>query len=411
LFIADNNDNVVRKVDTNGIITTIAGKYPSNGTFSGDGGQATNADLYRPNNLAIAADGTLYIADIFNERVRRVLPNGIISTVAGDGMRNYEGDGMLATSTGTYHPACVALDASGNLFIADLFNQRVREVSNGIITTVVGKGTPLFYGDGGAATNASLANPQGIAFDSAGNLYIADTYNKRIRKVTPNGIISTVVGGGSNASGEGILATNAALSLPWSVCVDTVGNLFIADVEYNLVRKVTTNGLIFTVAGKFPAVGTFGGDGGPATNAFLNDPACVALDRAGNLYIADWYNNRVREVHLGGFPTLTLSNVTVTNFGVYSVVVTSPSGSVTNSFTLNVVTQPKLSTISLTDGVPAFTWTSQSNLSYQVQYATNLAVPVWMDLGGRITATNNSTSVTDAPGPDLNRFYRVKWAP
>lgn len=410
LFITDNDNNVVRKVDTNGIIAIVAGKYTATGAFGGDSGQATNASLNHPNNVAISPSGTLYIADIFNQRVRRVSTSGIISTVAGNGTAGFSGDGT-ATSVSLNFPACVALDTSGSLFIADLANNRIRKVSASSITTVAGKAAPGFSGDGGPATSANLANPQGVALDAAGNFYIADTFNHRIRKVDTGGTISTVAGNGTtNFMGDGGLATNAALNQPWSICTDNSGNLFIADYYHNRIRKVDSAGNISTVAGK-SNTGAFGGDGGAATKASLNGPACVALDSVGNLYIADWHNNRVREVHFAGLPILTLSNVTIANFGNYSIVVTSPSGSVTNSFTLNVVAKPSFSGISVSNGVPTFTWLSQSNLSYQVQYTTNLATPVWMNLGSPITATNNSTSVTDAAATDLSRFYRVKWAP
>ncbi|HWD93931.1 MAG TPA: hypothetical protein VG938_16495 [Verrucomicrobiae bacterium] len=409
LFITDNDDDVVRKVDTNGIIATVAGKFGMT-VFGGDSGQATNATLNHPNNLAISPDGTLYIADIFNQRIRRVSPGGIITTFAGNGAAAYSGEGT-ATLTSLNYPACVALDAAGNLFIADLINNRVREVSGGTMSTVAGKSNPGFAGDGGLAANASLANPQGIGFDPLGNLYIADTSNNRIRKIDTSGIITTVAGNtGTNFTGDGGLATNASLSMPWSVCVDNSSNVFIADFGHNRIRKIDSTGHISTVAGK-SNTGAFGGDNGPATRASLNGPACVALDSTGNLYIADWHNNRVREIHYAGLPTLTLSNVAVTNFGNYAVIVTSPSGSVTDSFTLNVVAPPNFSAVSFSNGVRQLTWISQSNLSYQVQYATNLANPDWLDLGGPITATNNSASATDATTTDPSRFYRVKWMP
>jgi sugar lactone lactonase YvrE len=409
LFITDNNDNIVRKVDTNGIITTIAGKYSLTGAFGGDGAAATNASLNHPNNVAISSSGSIYIADIFNQRIRRVNSSGIISTVAGNGTLGSIGDGGLATSANLNYPACVAIDGTGNYYIADLINSRVRKVAAGYISTIAGKSAQGFSGDGGPATSASLMNPQGINFDSAGNLYIADTSNNRIRKVDGDGVITTVAGSSTtNFTGDGGMAINAGLSRPWSVCADNSGNLYIADYGHNRIRKVDTNGLISTVAGK-GNTGGFGGDGGPATKASLNGPACVALDARGNLYIADWYNNRIREIHFSGLPELTLSNVSVANFGNYSVIVSSPSGSVTNNFTLNVPVTPNFSGLTIVSRQRQLTWNSQSNLSYQLQFTTNLAFPVWFNSGGRISATSNSLSVTDDPGSDAQRFYRVKW--
>ena len=407
LLITDNDDAVVRKVDTNGIINTIAGKYAIN-SFTGDGGQATNATLNHPNNLAISSGGNLYIADIFNQRIRRVSNTGVISTFAGNGIAGNSGG--IATSSSLNYPACVAFDASGNLFIADMGSSTVREVSGGILSTFAGT-ISGFSGDGDIATHAKLGHVQGLAFDSAGNLYIADTTNHRIRRVDTSGIISTVAGNGTtNLLGDGGSATNAALNLPWAVCADSSSNLFIADFGHNRIRKVDAAGVISTVAGK-SNTGAFGGDGGPATKASLNGPASLAFDSVGNLYIADWYNNRVREIHFAGLPTLTLSNVSVSNFGIYSVVVTSPSGSVTNSFMLNVVAPPNFSAMSFTNGQRTFTWASQSNLSYQVQYATNLVPPTWFNLGSLVTATSNSSTATDTTGTDGRRFYRIKWVP
>lgn len=411
LFITDNNDNIVRKVDTNEVITSVAGGYSLTGAYSGDGAAATNAGLNHPNNVAVSSNGVIYIADIFNQRIRRVNTSGIISTAAGNGTPGSFGDGGLATSANLNYPACVALDGVGNFYIADLANSRVRKVAGGIITTFAGKSVPGFSGDGGPATSASLMNPQGLNFDSSSDLYIADTGNNRIRKVDATGSITTVAGSSvTNFIGDGAAATNAGLNMPWSVCADPSGNLFIADYGHNRIRKVATNGIISTVAGK-SNTGGFSGDGGPATKAGLNGPACVALDSVGNLYIADWYNNRIREIHFSGLPALTLSNVSVASFGHYSVVVSSPSGSVTDSFTLNVPVFPNFSGITVTNGLRQFTWNSQSNLSYRLQYTTNLASPAWIDSGSRVNATSNSVSVTDDPGSDLQRFYRVQWAP
>ena len=376
LFIADNN-NRVRKVDTSGIITTVAGNgvYSSGGggAFSGDGGAATNASLYRPNNVAFDAAGNWYIADIFNQRIRRVDTNGIITTVAGNGTQNYSGDGGAATNASMHYPASVALDVVGNLYIADLYNYRIRKVNtNNIITTFAGNGNPSFFGDGGKATNASIYNPQGVAFDAAGNLYIADTYNNRIRKVGTNGIITTVSGKGSGKfAGDGGAATNAYLNEPWGVVLDSVGNMYIADYGNNRIRKVDTNGIITTVAGNGSA--TYAGDGGAATNASLNNPACVALDNMGNLFIADWQNNRVREVHFAGMPTFTVNNVSVTNAGNYRVVVTGASGSVTSLVvSLTVISSPTIKCCNAVIRQVSLIRNAQTNFGYQRQYATNL---------------------------------------
>jgi sugar lactone lactonase YvrE len=335
MFIADNNNNRVRKVDSSGTTSTVAG-----GGSGGDGGAATNASLNRPNNVAFDATGSLYIADILNNRIRKVDTNGIIATVAGNGTYSESGDGGAATNAGIYWPASVALDAAGNFYIAALYYSHIRKVNaNGIISTVVGSSAG-YSGDGGAATSAKVNGPQGVALDADGNLYIADTGNSRIRKVDTSGIISTVAGkSGSGYSGDGGAATNATLKSPWGVALDAFGDLYIADLGNNRIRKVDTNGIITTVAGTSAA--GYSGDGGAATNASLHNPACVALDAAGNLYIADWLNNRIREVHLAGYPTLTVSNVSVGNAGNYTVVVTSPYGSATSEVAVLTITIPR----------------------------------------------------------------------
>jgi len=281
---------------TPGIITTIAG----NGTqgFSGDGGPATEAELYNPGYTALDPVGNLYITDGNNLRVRKVDLNGIITTVAGNGVAGFSGDGGPATSAKLNFPAGVALDAAGNLYIADGGNNRIRKVDlNGIITTFAGGGVGA-GGDGGPATQAQLGFPSGIAVDAAGNLYIADTDNSRVRKVDLNGIITTVAGTGEHGySGDGGPATQAELGFPSDIAVDAAGNLYIADPNNSRVRKVDSRGIISTFAGNGHR--GFSGDGGPATKAQL-EPVGVAVDAAGNVYIADIGNFRIRRIDKTG---------------------------------------------------------------------------------------------------------------
>ena len=338
-YIADQQNGAIRRVDTNGVMTTVAGDR-GNG-YSGDGGPATNGKLNRPSGVAWDASAKMYIADQYNHRIRKVDANGIVSTVAGNGNATFAGDGGAATNASLAWPWCVAFDANGNMYIADSHNNRVRRVSTGgIITTVVGSGSTYYpSGEDGLAINASLNNPQSVAFDALGNLYIADSYDLCIRKVDTNGIITTVAGNVAEGySGDGGMATNARISLSTDVALDASGNMYIADRGNNRVRKVDANGIITTVAG----CGIIGhsGDGGAATNADLNFPAGVALDALGNMYIADSGNNRIREVHFAGYPMLGLTNVGANNAGSYSVVITSPYGCVTSAVATLTVTIP-----------------------------------------------------------------------
>ncbi|HLE39501.1 MAG TPA: NHL repeat-containing protein, partial [Acidimicrobiia bacterium] len=284
-----------------GDISTIAGT----GTFgfSGDGAAAVGAQLYYPSGVAVDGDGNVFIADTSNHRVRRIdAVTGLISTFAGTGVGGFSGDGAAATSAKLYNPTGVAVDGGGNVFIADFFNHRVRRVDagTGLISTIAGIGTAGFSGDGAAATDAKLNSPYGVAVDGAGNVFIADTSNHRVRRVdVGTGLISTIAGTGTfGFSGDGAAATSAKLNSPFGVAVDGVGNVFIADSSNHRVRRVDVGtGLISTFAG----TGTFGfsGDGAAATSAQLYYPYGVGVDGAGNVYIADSSNRRVRRVDVG----------------------------------------------------------------------------------------------------------------
>ena len=276
-------------------ISTVAG-----GGKDGDGGEATAAHLRSPYGVALDGAGNLYIADSSSHRIRKVDSTGTISTVAGTGVAGFSGDGDAASAAQLDDPWGVALDGAGNLYIADTDNLRIRKVdSTGTISTVAGTGARGSSGDGGPATAAQLRSPSKVALDGAGNLYIADTNNQRIRKVDSTGTISTVAGtGAAGFSGDGGPATTAQLSFPWDMAVDGAGNLYIADTNNQRIRKVDSTGTISTVAGTGAA--GFSGDGGPATAAQLHGPSKVALDGAGNLYIADWLNNRIRKVDSTG---------------------------------------------------------------------------------------------------------------
>jgi hypothetical protein len=359
LYFVDQGNNRIRKIDTSGIITTVAG----NGTlgYSGDGGPATSASLGYPTGVVFDASGNFYISDLQNSRIRKVDTTGTISTFAGNGLYGYSGDGGPATSASLSKPQGVGIDSAGTLYISDQGNYRLREVNtSGTITTLAGNGTPVYLGDGGPATAAGLAGPAGLAFDAAGDLYIADQGNQRIRKVDTSRTITTVAGNGTyGLSGDGGSATGANLANPAAVAFDAAGNLYIADQANNRIRKVNASGTIATVVGGGPAPGfsematsaavspdgsiasdgkgnryigsagrvlkvdtggmlivvagdgtsAYSGDGGPATSAGFSVTG-VAVDTAGNLYIADTYNYRVRKVDTSGTITTVAGNGT-----------------------------------------------------------------------------------------------------
>jgi len=305
VYFAENGDSRIRKIDTKGNISTIAG----NGTagYSGDGSTGTNAELNFPTGVAVDSSGNVYIADLVNLRIRKLTSGGTISTVAGNGKYSYSGDSGQATSAQLNTPQAVAADSSGNLYIADTVNNVVRKVTAaGVISTIAGNGTAGSGGDGGAATSAQLHSPQGIAVDANGGIYIADTQNARVRKIT-NGTINTVAGSGTAGfGGDSGAATSAQLNIPAGLAVDGAGNLYIADFSNNRVRKVTPGGTITTLAGN--GLEGYSGDGGPATGAQLATPVGLATDSSGNVYIADTGNNAVRVVNSSGIVSTVAGN-------------------------------------------------------------------------------------------------------
>jgi len=306
LYIADEANNNVRKVDTNGIITTVAGGGGASGL--GDGGLATQAGLSWPTGVAIDKAGDLYIAEYANNRIRMVAAGtGIISTIAGTGPTGYSGDGGPATKATFTYPTGVAVDSSGNVYVADSDNCVIRKISpSGIISTVAGNGPTFGYGgDNGPATEAQLGSIGGVAIDASGNLYIADTGNERIRYVSASGIITTIAGTGAiGFSGDGSPATGATLDDPAAVAVDSSGAVYVADMANNRIRRFVSGGNIATFAGTAVSAG----DGGASTQARLDNPMSVAVDSSGNLYIADPSANRIRKVAPSGTITTLAGN-------------------------------------------------------------------------------------------------------
>jgi len=276
----------IRKITTNGTITTVAG----NGTeaWSGDGGPAAAAQLDAPWSVAADSRGNLYISDSGNHTVRKIATDGSITTVAGTGVRGSSGDGGPATRAQLNVPLGIAVDGAGNLYVAECLGSRIRKISAaGAITTVAG--------------NAQLACPHGVAVDASGSLYIADTYSNQLRKVSPDGTISTIAGNGAHGfAGDGGPALNAMLNAPTGLAMDASGNLYVADTGNNRIRKIGSDGTIVTVAGCADLFHFSSDDGLPATAAVLSGPQGVAVDRAGNLYIAETQGNHVRRVSASG---------------------------------------------------------------------------------------------------------------
>lgn len=314
LYIADRENHRVRKVDRRGNITTFAG----NGTagFSGDGGPATEASLNLPSGIVIDDEMNVYIADRSNDRIRVVDARGIIHTYVGTGKDGFSGDNGPATKAQLNKPFGVALDKKHNLYIADRGNNRIRKVSPmGIISSVAGDGSFFFIGDNGPAYKASIAGPTGVAVDDQGNIFIADRNNNRIREVDTNGLIRTVAGTGQqDYNGDSELARETNLYLPFAVAFDPKGNLLVVDRSHYRVRSIDLKkGAVETIAGN--GLKKFRGDGGPAAGAVLNFPHGLAVDSKDNLYIADKSHNRIRVISPDGIIDTYAGNGTRGNLG------------------------------------------------------------------------------------------------
>jgi uncharacterized protein (TIGR03437 family) len=302
LLIADTGDYTVKRVNSDGTVQTIAGsgiQGVGQGYQLVYGGPATGTLLGTPRQAVADAKGNIYISDDYAGVVYIVTPDGELNVFAGQvGVYTYGGDNVAATSSSFVEPQGLAIDSTGNVYVSDAFDNRIRKIStSGIITTFAGTGKAGYSGDGGLATQAMLNYPQGIAFDSSGDLIIADRVNNRLRMVSPDGNITTIAGNGTQAStGNGGPASAASLSSPFVVAADSNGNVFLMEGAGTTVREISSTGTISIIAGNGQL--GFGGDGGPAVQASLDaaDGGGLAADSSGNLYISDFNNNRVREV-------------------------------------------------------------------------------------------------------------------
>jgi len=297
-YIADTTNNRVLRVDREGTLTLVAGNGIAG--FSGDGGPATHASLQFPQGVAVDAAGNVYFSDGWNHRIRKVTTDGLIRTIAGTGNYAFGGDNGIGTSASVAIPQGVAVDSVGNVYIADMGNSRVRRVTpTGIITTIAGTGNFAFSGDGGRATSAAIGEVRSVAVDPAGNVYLSDSRNHRIRKIDTSGIITTIAGiGSAGFSGDGGAAVRANLNGPRGLSLDAAGNLYFADYSNNRIRLVSRTGNISTLAGSW--LFSFTGDGGPATEALLANPSGTVVDPEGNILIADTENRRIRVISTSG---------------------------------------------------------------------------------------------------------------
>jgi len=282
IYVADAENHRIRKITSGGIVSTLAGS----GTAGSADGDGTAAQFNSPRAVAVDATGNVYVADGINNKIRKITPAGTVSSLAGSGASGFaDGDGINAKF---YFPKGIALDASGNIYVADDINHRVRKVTpTGTVTTIAGSTSGSDDGDG---VNAKFHNPRGVTLDAAGNIYVADAGNHRIRKITPTGTVSTIAGSTLGVT-EGI-GTAAKFNTPAGIAVDASGNIYVADDENERIRKIASGGVVSTLAGGFLS-GFTDGVGGVAQ---FNSPTGLAIDASGNIYVADRHNHSIRKI-------------------------------------------------------------------------------------------------------------------
>jgi trimeric autotransporter adhesin len=327
IYMSDQNATCIWDINPAGIINILAGTWGVTG-YSGDGGPATNAKIYWPTGLAVDRIGNVFIADQFNDAIRKVDTSGIITTIAGGNGAGYGGDNGPATAALFWHPNDVGVDTFGNVYVADRDNHVIRKINTaGLITTVSGNNIVGYGGDGGPATDAKMNFPSGLCVDKIGNIFVADLYNSRVRKIDTEGIITTIAGIGTKAfSGDGGPATAAEINDVSAICIDTSGTIYFTDYANYRIRKVTKAGIISSIAGN----GSFGytGDNILATTSSISYAEGVAVDNAGNVYIADYANSRLRKVTPDRSALNTCTSVFTGHCDVF------PNPSTTGSFTI-----------------------------------------------------------------------------
>lgn len=304
VYVADYSSNTIRKITSAGVVSTFAGTAGTSGSADATG---TAARFFSPSGLAVDSSGNVYVADTDNHTIRKITPAGVVTTVAGTAGSAGDADGNKATAR-LNSPRAVAVDAGGNLYVADNGNNAVRKVdTSGAITTLAGKAGTFGSVDGiGAAARFNL--PTGIAIDSAGNLYVAEQPTSVIRKVTPAGVVTTLAGTATNSGRTDATGAAARFDRPTSVAVDSAGNVYVTDYANQLIRKITAAGVVSTLAGTGGVAGYQDGTGYLLSPSMFRNPSSATFDAAGNLYIADTNNNSIRKISRGGIVTLLAGN-------------------------------------------------------------------------------------------------------
>lgn len=394
IYIADNMNHCVRKIDASGVITTIAGTGTAG--FSGDGGAATAAQFSRPYALAIDGSGNIYVSDFSNNRIRKINSAGIITTIAGTGTGSYTGDGGAATAATIKMPSGINLDGAGNIYFAEEGNSVIRKitVSSGNISTIAGTG---FAGYSiGVATASMLRQPKDVAVDASGNVYIADQMNHRVRMVNTSGTIVTLAGDGTGGfTGDGYAATASRVNRPYSVWVDATGNLLVSDLQNQRVRKIYLAGVghIATIAGN--GLASLTGDGGPATAAGIYEPAGAVADASGAIYVAEQGNSRIRKIAIvAPPPPVFIAGTTAVCQGATTTLVATASGGTWSS------SAPAIASIDaagLVTGVAAgsaiITYTTSSSMDTALMVVNPLPASI---TGGTSLCSGNTTTLASA---------------
>ncbi len=399
VYIADTDNHRIRKVTAaTGVISTIAGTGTASST--GDGGAASAATLYAPSGLALTSGGLLYIAERGGQRIRCItLSTGVITTVAGSGTYGFFGDGASATAAQLRNPYGIAVSSTGDLYIADTNNNRIRKVTGGIISTIAGTGTAGLSGDGGVATAAQINGPYGVAVTSAGVVLIADTNNTRVRQIS-SGTITTIAGTTYGFSGDGGPATAAKMDAPCRLLVLANGDVLISDFAQSRVRKITA-GIMSTVYGT-GSVG-FAGDAGPASAASLAGPYDLALFSTGAVFLADRNNNRIRVIHDGAViknpPAVPAYQVFATSTAA-STLAASTAGEATVTYTWSTIGTPPAAVTWSANGTNAAknttaTFTRAGTYSLAITMAQGTTMP--LTTGMTVTVGQVPTTLTISP--------------